>query len=176
MSRDIHTNPLVDLVEELGLDEPPVLLHGYPQVDGTRVRLFSDLSRSDHLEFDREDIVHVMDAEREEDPVTVMVSPDATISAVSRLDVTASEMKGPTPDPWRPDPDPYGEMGPTIPTPTPAAGPGPQFVEWSTQPQPSACRVTGPIYKWHWEWVRTPIGPYPVPKRVFVGFGLDCNY
>lgn len=173
MSTEIGTNPLVTLVEELGLDEPPVLLYGYPQVDerSGRVRLFGDLSRHDHLEFDREDIVHVMHPERDEEPVTVMVNPGAKISAVSRLDVTARAMKGPTPDPWRPDPDPS-----MTPTPIPAPGTGPRTVDWSAQPKRSACRLGGPIYEWGHKWVRTPFGPLLVPTREFVGFRLDCSY
>ncbi len=177
MPTEIKSNPLMEKVQEMGLDESPVKLVGYPLVSDRKdkVRLYQDLSLSTYFEFDQDDIVHAESGESDSDPTVVLVQPQAEVRAVFKQAIKANTLN-PTPDPWRPDPNPYEPGCQQLPTLTPLSeGLNGVYSGTAVQLHPKMCRIV-PIYSWRLVVIKTPFGPQIVPQRTFIGLGMDCSY
>lgn len=177
MPTEIKSNPLMEKIQEMGLDESPVKLVGFPLVSDRKdkVRLYQDLSLSTYFEFDQDDIVHAESGESDSDPTVVLVQPQSEVRAVFKQTIKANTLN-PTPDPWRPDPNPYEPDCQQL----PSLNPLPDWMSnvysgTAVQLTPKMCRIA-PIYKWQLVIKNTPFGPQIYPERTLIGYGMDCSY
>lgn len=177
MPTEIKSNPLMEKLQEMGLDESPVKLVGYPLVSDRKdkVRLYQDLSLSTYFEFDQDDIVHVSEGESDSEPTVVLVQPQAEVQAVFKQTIKANALNSIT-DSWRADPNSYGPGCQQIPSLTPLSeGMSSVYSGTAVQLHPKMCRIV-PIYDMRPVVISTEFGPQIVTIQTFVGFEMDCSY